>query len=215
MATPYRLTFLLACSSGLAVLFWMIRLWHAREITFIFLNWNLFLAWIPFVSIRAMAFVPSRSSYLPLRGFLMGICFFFLPNAPYIITDLIHLKWNDDPFIWFDALLIFSYAWTGLLLFLATFNEISLRLQTKLPTIAVQGILLSLAMLCGYGIYLGRFIRLNSWDVIRHPESLVSLTLERILDPFAHPRTVGVTLFFGLFLWLGFHTVQALRGEGK
>ena len=62
----------------------------------------------------------------------------------------------------------------------------------------------------GFGIYLGRFLRWNSWDAIFNPHLLAADILPRLTDPFAHPRTLVVTLLFSTFLTIAYLTVRLL-----
>jgi len=82
------------------------------------LVWNLFLAWIPFVLAYAAYALSWRKLLLylamPLITFL---CLIFLPNAPYILTDLQHLaRETTNAPLWYDVIMLVWFSWTGLLL---------------------------------------------------------------------------------------------------
>lgn len=124
----------------------------------------------------------------------------FFPNAPYILTDLFHLRYRTTMPIWYDLIMILAFAWTGLL-----FGFLSLRDIESFFTERVGGMITKIGVflmlfLCGFGIYLGRFLRWNSWDVINEPMKLLFDISDRFTNPFLHPRTWGVTLMMGLFL---------------
>jgi uncharacterized membrane protein len=159
-----------------------------------FLAWNLFLAWIPLAA--AVGVYDMRDRGVRLRRLLplAALWLLFLPNAPYLLTDLIHLGARDDAPLWFDLVLFSAFAWTGAFL---GFLSIYL-LQVVVRRVAgvawswafVGGSLLA----CAFGIYLGRSLRWNSWDFVVRPEPLLADVWARISDPLAHPRTFGMTV---------------------
>lgn len=175
---------------------------------FLFLIWNLFLAWVPFgASLLAYELHKRREAGLPV---LLGIGLFwllFFPNAPYIISDLVHLKFhggNTQHFsFWYDLVMISCFAWTGLLL-----GFVSLYLMQTIVRERFGGRLswfftASMLFAGGFGVYLGRFQRWNSWDLVHRPFALLSDVLNQIMHPLAHKTTWGITLLFaGMLLML-------------
>lgn len=154
---------------------------------FTFLFWNLFLAWIPFLLALAM----TGLDRLRAPGWLLApvgvVWLLFLPNAPYIITDFIHLDWMHGAPLWFDALLIGSFAGTGLLLGLASLLLVHRIVAARMGTAAGWALAIGSLALTSLGVYLGRFPRFNSWDVVTNPQGLVDVVLGRLLDPFGNP----------------------------
>ena len=154
---------------------------------YIFLIWNLFLAWIPFVY-AFIAYGLHRSRFR--NGFFIGGCgmiwLLFLPNAPYLLTDLIHLRVENNYLFWYDLLTLLWFAWTGLLL---GFASLYLMHQIVAETFG-QWIGWAFAVvtlgLTGFGVYLGRFLRWNSWDVVRDPLSLFADIYHLFRHPFAN-----------------------------
>ncbi len=141
------------------------RMYITRELLFIFLVWNLFLAWIPFyVSALLQLFKQKRRvSYLLLITWLL-----FFPNSLYIITDLIHVGRGSDFPRWFDAILIFSAAVLGLLMAFISLYRVEQFLETKMKQRVVHALMIFILFLGSFGVYLGRFLRWNSWDVPEH-----------------------------------------------
>lgn len=204
VANPVFPLFLFSCfCTGILVT----RIIWTDQIRFIFLAWNLFLAWVPllitlFLNERMKA--GSRNKYC--FGLGLFVWLLFLPNAPYIITDLLHLKANTHVPIWFDSILIFSFALAGLLcglfsLYLA--HHIIDRLYNKVT--GWVSIILC-AGLTGFGIYLGRVERWNSWDLFTNPVRLLMDSLQQTTNPTAIKMTIGFTalllFFYLLFLSL-------------
>ena len=166
-----------------------------------FLIWNLLLAWIPLV----FAFAAYRLHLREHRpGLLFILCvlawFFFFPNAPYIVTDFVHLEHRPPVPLWFDLLMIASFAWTGLCLgyfSLYLMQEIARAHFGRWMSWAFVVVMLALGSV---GIYLGRVLRWNSWDVVRHPRGLLHQSLERVEDPSGQLGVVAFVCVSFLFL---------------
>ena len=209
--TRARLTlvFVLATSVALSLLLVMGRVLMTGRLMFLFLVWNLFLAVIPFAlstmlgtargPLRARLLVPVGAAWL-----------LFFPNAPYILTDLFHLERRVGVPYWYDLALILSCAWNGLMLTYASLSDMQGLVQRRLGTGAGWAFATVALLLSSFGIYLGRYLRFNSWDVLANPLTLFFDILNRILHPFSFPGTWGVTLVFGLFLLVGYGTVRLL-----
>ena len=206
------LLLVLCASSCLSIGIWVMRFYYTDGIaTYYFLIWNLFLAWVPLVSALLLWYlhqsVPwARVLQWPL---LLG-WFLFFPNAPYLVTDFLHLTERPHVPLWYDLLLIFSFAWNGLVLGFTALWIVQEVLTTQYNKgVSLFVVWLTLAM-SGFGIYVGRFLRWNSWDVLFNPHSLAADILPRLTDPFAYPRTVVVTLLFSTFLTVAYLTVRLL-----
>ena len=188
------------------------RIWYSGYITYSFLQWNLFLAWIPLFSALGLWALQQRQRRgTGLAGALLFLCWLaFFPNAPYIVTDFLHLTERNNVPLWYDLLLIFSFAWNGLVVGFTSLwivqTVIAGRWGQWLSWLIVAGTL----ALSGFGIYLGRFLRWNSWDLLTNPRLLASDIIQRISDPMAHPRTVVMTLLFSSFLTLAYLTLNLL-----
>ncbi len=137
----------------------------------------------------------------------------FFPNAPYILTDLIHLKPRFDVPFWFDLVLLLTFAWNGVLLGYKSLHNIQKIIQQLYGKTKALAFVVFCLFISGYGIYLGRFERFNSWDILAQPYSLIYEIKETILHPFEHYHTYGVTLFFGVFLTLGYFSIFKLKGS--
>ena len=154
---------------------------------FAFLSWNLFLAWIPYglaLAVVGLDRVRAPGWLLVLPGLVWLL---FLPNAPYILTDFIHLGAIPGAPLWFDALLIGAFAGTGLLLGLASLYLVHHVVAARLGSAAGWVLAIGALALSSVGIYLGRFPRFNSWDVLADPGRLVDVVLFRLGDPFGNP----------------------------
>lgn len=170
-------------------------LWSARAALvgprFVFLWWNLFLAWVPWLLSlrfprRALFFWPLLLSWLA-----------FWPNAPYLLTDLVHLKPRAPVPLWFDVLLLASFAWAGCLLgwdsLSRVHNELSARLGGRRAAVMISAAVL----LCGVGVFLGRFERLNSWELVTDPLQVAQTASEALLSLRAGVFSVAFASFVG------------------
>ncbi len=179
----------------LAFIFLGVRMYITGTLHYGFLLWNLFLASIPLL----LSYVVSYTKWWQNRLVYLGLfCLWllFLPNAPYIVTDFIHLEgWSQMP-LWFDFLLIGLFAWSGLLMAFKSTYLIYESLKWYCTPQTCKQLIIICGILCGFGVYLGRFVRLNSWDILGKPASLISLTLKSLINPSAWLFSFG----FGLFL---------------
>ncbi|HYF61839.1 MAG TPA: DUF1361 domain-containing protein [Herpetosiphonaceae bacterium] len=164
--------------------------------TYGFLFWNITLAWIPYLASLALVATQRHAPRRWATALLGLIWFCFLPNAPYLITDLMHLRYNAEVPLIYDVGMLASAAWTGSFLAVA-----SLRMVQALVRQAYGGLVSWLFVLLaigssGFGIYLGRVLRWNSWDVVMNPRAVLADVLPRAANPLAHPELPGITIIF-------------------
>lgn len=178
---------------------------------FLFLNKNLFLAFIPFAISSYLVLFPKtqQNKYLFLPLILMWLVFF--PNAPYIVTDLIHVKPRTDSALWLDLGIVFSFAWTGLIFGIISLMDIEKIFFERIGKVKTSIGITFFLFLTGFAIYLGRYLRWNSWDIIHQPFYLFADVLNRFVFPFDYPRTWGMTILYGSLLNLIYWTIKGLR----
>jgi uncharacterized membrane protein len=177
----------------------------------LFLNWNLFLAFIPWAVTSIAIIKPNIQKYKITIFILLAIWLLFFPNAPYILTDLFHLRLKTSMPKWFDLILILCFAWTGLVFGFLSLWDIERIMSKSINEIWIDIISVSLLFIGSFGIYLGRFLRWNSWDIINEPFNLIYDIGDRLINPFDHPRTWGMTLFMGLFLNMIYWTFRLIK----
>ncbi len=181
--------------------------------TFLFLVWNLFLAWIPYWIALLLPFLYRQSKLIFVVGLFFWLLFF--PNAPYIITDLLHLRSRQPIPHWYDVMLIFSFAWTGWCLGMASLFQIHQLVKRIWHPIVVWSFIIISMGLAGLGIYIGRFQRWNSWDIFTQPEAFWQEFFQTICYPTAEGYTIGMALVFGVFLVIGYLFLLSLRGKSS
>jgi uncharacterized membrane protein len=182
----------------------LVRIILTGDLTYIFLAWNLFLAWIPFAISQKFTGVNNGWKIL----FLFGAWLLFLPNAPYIITDFLHLRQRPPIPYWYDILLLFSTALNGLMLGLASLLVVEKFLVHRYGNKISALLIFFSFFLCSFGIYIGRYLRWNSWDVITNPDDIAADILERVFNPFDHFGTWSVTFLFGSFFYVMFYSIK-------
>lgn len=201
----------LGISSVLCFCFSIFRFGYSGSPMYLFLNWNLFLAFIPWMLTLLVRIQPQfQKQKLSLLA-LIGVWLVFFPNAPYILTDLFHLRHTSSMPIWFDLVLVLSFAWVGLLFGMFSLWEIEQLLEKRIGRVKTAILSSSFLFLAAFGIYLGRFLRWNSWDILDHPSGILYDISDRVLNPIDHPTTWGVTLFMGFFLNLAYWSFKLIR----
>lgn len=201
----------LAFISIFCFIFSVFRLFYTGSRLFFFLNWNLFLAFIPWFFSSLLIVYPKLQKKTVLTIIVLAIWLLFFPNAPYILTDLFHLKRNLIMPIWFDLLLILSFAWTGLLFGFISLWNIEKVLTNFLKKGWVTFISISLMFIGSFGIYLGRYLRWNSWDIIQQPLKLIYDISDRVSSPFKHPTAWGMTILMGTFLNIVYWSFKVIK----
>ena len=196
--------FVLAALTACCLALLLIRVVRTREPDFAFLVWNLALAWVPFVLALGVYRGYHRQAPVAVLAILGLLWLLFLPNAPYITTDFVHLQWSEGVPIWFDAAAVSLYAATGLLLGFASLYLIQAVAAEAVGRRTIWSMVVVVLWLSSVGIYLGRYQRLNSWDALRHPHLIAGMVRDRLGDPFANPTLLTVMVVFTLFLTVAY-----------
>lgn len=203
-----RPVYRLLASSVLGLLLLTARAAWTGSTSYGFLVWNLFLAWLPLVFSEIIERLAARGARAPWLLAVGAAWLLFLPNAPYLVTDFIHLRYQTLAPLWFDAVMLMAFAWTGLALGVASLRQTARVVRQRFGRWAGAAFVAGAAALSGYGIYLGRFVRLNSWDLAAHPGWVMSELLEPLAHPLAmaHAWSVTVTqaaLFLMIYATMG------------
>lgn len=206
-----QLAVLLGLSSALSVGLVAVRVLYSGWMTYTFLVWNLILAWVPFC-VALLLWSIHRKGTLSRMTFLVlaGIWLLFFPNSPYIVTDFLHLRLREPIPLWYDLLVIFTFAWNGLILGFVSLRLVQIVARRLFGTLVSWLLATGTLALSGFGIYMGRFLRWNSWDLLTNPLLLWQDVTTHIIDPLAHPRTIAVTLLFSAFLMVAYATIMML-----
>lgn len=206
-----ELTVWLAVLSLFCLSLSLFRVYLTGSPMYLFLNWNLFLAFIPWALGSLLVGYPSLRQKTGIVLMVLVVWILFFPNAPYMLTDLYHLRHRTAAPVWFDVVLILSFAWTGLVYGFVSLFDIETLLAERFGKRTAGFLAVLLLFSGGFGIYLGRFLRWNSWDILYNPTALLNDVIQRFTDPLHHPRTWGVTLLMGLLLNAMYGSVRYLR----
>jgi uncharacterized membrane protein len=202
----YAIVGLLGAASLVCVALIAARSWYSHTYHYWFLLWNLVLAWVPFVfAAIAFSLAARRRAALWVFVLLAALVWLaFFPNAPYILTDFLHLgSMGDIVPGWYDVLMLYWFAWTGLMLGVVSLYLMHEIVSRGAGVVAGWVFVVAVAGLGSVGIYLGRFLRWNSWDLVRRPGPLANELLGRVTDPHSQPRILGFTVLFALlFLFI-------------
>jgi uncharacterized membrane protein len=195
-----------------------IRIFHTGKITFIFMIWNLFLAYVPYAIstwMTARETRKTRAGRAPLSRFFTALLFLawllFIPNSFYILTDLYHLADNHRNNLvpeWFDLSLILSFAWNGLLLGILSVRQIEKILVPQASIFKEWLFLYPIMWLNALGVYTGRYLRYNSWDIITNPFQLLSDIFGMVIHPLRHQYAWDMILCFSILLTLFYSLIK-------
>lgn len=175
----------------------VVRFLATASLFYGFLIWNLILAAVPMIVTNWLIENP-KTSQTKMLFLLSAIWLLFLPNAPYIITDFLHFKTARGMPDWFDLLLLMSFSWSGMTIGFLSMSDMHQIWETRFNTKTGWIFISCCCLLSGFGMYLGRFLRYNSWDIISNPFELftdIPLLLCEL-------RTIGFSLGYGIFLLL-------------
>jgi len=176
------------------------RIFYTKSMHHVFLIWNIFLAWIPYATSNYFRVYEKKQKWKQL--FLFSSWLLFFPNALYIITDLIHLQESGDAPVWFDAILLFTCSFIGLLMAFKSLYNVERWLTKKMSLKKLNFIIPLIIFISSFGVDLGRFGRWNSWDVIHNPIALTEDILECFIFPQDHFRTWVVTIILSILFYL-------------
>lgn len=209
-ATTFLMVALLFASI-IGVLLSLLRIGRTHNFHYALLPGNLFLAWLPLLfalGVHRLHRKGERRS--PRLLFLAALWLLFFPNAPYIFTDLVHLWTSFQPGFWMDLSLVLLVALTGFLVGFVSLYLMQSIVAERFGRLAGWLFTLVVAWLTGFGVYLGRFLRWNSWDALVHPLSLGHSIGRLALHPFENPAILTFPTLFATFLFLGYLMLYAL-----
>lgn len=197
----YRLMmfFLLAGATIFSVAIWRVRSEYSGSGRYGFLIWNLFLAWIPFIISYFTYTLPLHRRWIyvviPIAAFVWLI---FFPNAPYLLTDFQHLAYDSNELpVWYDVMMLIWFAFTGLMLGMVSLFLMQEIVRREFGRWMGWVCVASVAGLSSAGVYMGRFLRWNSWDILRNPTGIALYTFHKVQNPSL--QSIGFTTLFALF----------------
>jgi uncharacterized membrane protein len=211
---------LLLAASIISVFLARARMAYSNTNDYSALIWNLCLAWIPYL-FASLAYLVSWTK--KLLYLVLPVCaivwLVFFPNAPYILTDFQHLSTNaNNAPLWYDVLMLIWFAWTGLLLGVVSLHFMQDIVTRSFGRTTGWGFAILVTILSSIGIFLGRFYRWNSWDIIGDPLPIAHDIWGWLKYPFTNMRVYGFILLFTLlflFVYLSIHAFGRMMQENK
>jgi uncharacterized membrane protein len=223
MRNPHvRLLAALIAASLLSLATLLLRNYRTGDAFYNFLAWNLFLAWVP-LAFAAAAYARTtvtRAGSVTV-SVLLVLWLLFFPNAPYVLTDFIHLGSDGSRApLWYDALMLSAFAWTALLLGFISLYLVQAVIHAFFGAAWAWAVVVFAFALGSFGVYLGRFVRFNSWDALLRPGRVGQVISHQLENPLHHPRLVATLVVLTAFLLVGYAVVYTfadahlkLRGD--
>ena len=195
---PYKPILLTAVS--ISVLLLVTRILLTGRLTYLFLLWNLFLAYVPYFISGVLINKEAGKTNILFRIILLFLWLVFLPNAPYLITDMFHLTGFTESPLWFDLVMILFFGMAGMIFWLTSVFQIYEKYFRQFGK-TVRSVYFSLIIiLSSFGVYIGRYLRWNTWDLFLNGPALVRDVITRLLNPTGNFGLYGMTMVFSLFL---------------
>lgn len=195
-------------SVGFTMLLLAFRLFYSGTPTYLFYVWNIILAALPLVFSKMLL---KQTGFGTKAILLFCAWLLFFPNTAYLLTDLFHYRERWPVPKWYDLLLVVSASWNGILLGLASLRQVESFFSSRLSAAKLQALRFAFLLLCAYGIYLGRFLRFNSWDVITDPRDLFAALASHVLMPYEYRSVWKFTILFAALLWTIYSSIPALQ----
>lgn len=191
----------LGISNLVSMLLYVVRALDADNLRYWFLLWNLALGWLPLLIVWWLTRRLKHSSWLSIPNIVLTFIWLgFLPNSFYVLSDLVHLHATGEVGLLYDAVLFFSVIFNGFSIgfisLVMIHRALLARVRRRDAHILVAGVLLA----CSFAIYLGRYLRWNTWDVLVNPAGVLFDVSDRVVNPAAHPQAFVTTMTFFILL---------------
>lgn len=201
----------LSLSIALSICLLAIRMGLTHERSYLFLVWNLFLAALPLLASTTLRFIHEFKRFnwiivLPILAWWLA----FLPNAPYILTDLFHLRYQLAAPMWLDMLMILSFAWSGLVMAFISMRDVQSILAHRFSKSWSWVAMIIAIGASSFGIYIGRYLRWNTWDILSNPGQLINDIFGLIFNAHHNLGMVAMISGFSAFLLIAYLTITQL-----
>jgi uncharacterized membrane protein len=197
----FRITAALLLSFLIAVAVIVIGAERARSSFYLFLIFNMVLGFIPVILAWWLVERLKRKPWLSFGNIVLTLLWLgFLPNSFYVITDLIHAQTSIGIDLLYNIVLIFFCIFCSTVAGFISLYLIHVELYKRFYYRYVHLVIAFIFLLCSFAIYLGRFLRWNSWDVVVNPAGLLFDVTDSIASPSTHPDVFVTTVTFFLLL---------------
>jgi uncharacterized membrane protein len=183
---------------------------YTGGLTFAFLLWNLFLAFVPYFFSYSLTRRPAWKKNKWKFAAMFVVWLLFIPNSFYMLTDLFHLYDSAAVPRWYDLVLILCFAWNALLVGILSVRHMEKIVQSLWPHRNEWLFIYPVMLLNAAGIYIGRYLRFNSWDLISNPFRLIVDTAQILTHPFFYRNAWAMIICFSFFLGILYITLKRL-----
>ena len=191
----------LILSNSLSVALFLARALDAGNLRYWFLLWNLVLGWMPLAFAWWLEYRLRTSGWLQPANLALTLAWLgFLPNSFYLISDLVHLHASGEVSILYDAVMLFSFIFNGLVAGFMSIYLVHEQALRRLKDKRAHGLIGLVFLMTGLAVYIGRYLRWNTWDILLSPAGLLFDISEGVVNPSAHPQAAPTTLVFFLLL---------------
>jgi uncharacterized membrane protein len=176
----------------LSLILILLRVKITHDIYLLFLLWNLVLAYIPYMLSSKIKSTPpgTITFYTLLFAWLL-----FIPNSFYLLTDFIHLHHSNSLQYLFDAVILCCFTVAGFYAGIVSLLQIHKLGEMKFSQKVCDYLMIIICYLISFGIYLGRILRFNSWDILSNPIALVWNILKSLFRLEAYIFTIVMGTF--------------------
>lgn len=204
----------MAFASAICVGMFGARLWIFGQAKHEALIGNLLLAWIPLLFALPVYAHGRKPRHWVTLGFCTLVWFLFYPNAPYLVTDLVHLKTRPPVPRWYDLILIMSFAWTGLSLGYFSLYLMQEVVRRWLGRGVGWAFAIGMLALGAFGVFVGRFWRWNSWEAVTNPLGLAGKAMQKMDGMTPKEMATFCTMFFAfsLLIYITLYAFTHLHG---
>jgi len=186
---------------GSSVVLFGVRALSYQSSDYWYLNWNLFLALLPLGFAWLLRRELQHRTWQAWQCIILSIMWLgFLPNSFYLITDFIHLQRITSGSLLYDIVMLLSFAISGLTLGYLSVALVHAELRKRLQRPAAEAMVAVVFLLCSFAIYLGRYLRWNTWDVLVNPAGLLFDVSDRFINPGLYEQTFSTTALFFVFI---------------
>lgn len=177
---------------------------------FLFLIWNLFLGYIPYAVSNWLMQHPEWIEKKWRFSAVLLVWILFIPNSFYIVTDIFHLRETYWVPLWLDLIVLVSFAWNGLLLGFISIRHMEKIMETKLFNGTILKFTFPVIWLNALGVYIGRYLRYNSWDFLTNPFALFRDIVSLIIHPVENVYAWGMIFCFAFFMFVVYTVLKKI-----
>ena len=200
-------TYVIIGISAFSIFLSLVRFMVTGRPLFLFLIRNLFLALVP-LFFSYMLFMSGTGSRRK-NSVIFFLWIIFFPNSFYLITDIIHFgKGRLSAPLWYDMIMLLSYSLTGLLCGVTSLQMIEEKFSGKFNRRTILLARWGFIYVSCFGIYLGRFLRWNSWDIFVNPFALLRDVAKTIFFAPEHLWVLEFTFLAGTLLNISYYIVR-------